>query len=82
MITSNPRFYLYCDRYEPVGDEKDHTINLYQSYYTCAQELSDEFLQDYNDYFIYGDIENGERMEFGDLYVDEEKQQFYFMGKW
>lgn len=78
IIDSNPRFYLYCDRYEPVGDEKDHTINLYQSYYTCAQELSDEFLQDYNDYFIYGDIENGERMEFGDLYVDEEKQQFYF----
>ena len=61
-----------------MGDEKDHTINLYQSYYTCAQELSDEFLQDYNDYFLYGDIENGERMEFGDLYVDEEKQQFYF----
>lgn len=78
IIDSNPRFYLYCDRYEPVGDEKDHTINLYQSYYTCAQELSDEFLQDYNDYFIYGDIENGERMEFGDLYVDEEKRQFYF----
>lgn len=78
IIDSNPRFYLYCDRYEPVGDEKDHTINLDQSYYTCAQELSDEFLQDYNDYFIYGDIENGERMEFGDLYVDEEKQQFYF----
>ena len=78
LTDSNPRFYLYCDRYEPVGDEKNHTINLYQSYYTCAQELSDEFLQDYNDYFIYGDIENGERMEFGDLYVDEEKRQFYF----
>ncbi len=78
LIDSNPRFYLYCDQYEPVGDEKDHTINLYQSYYTCAQELSDEFLQDYNDYFIYGNIENGERMEFGDLYVDEEKRQFYF----
>ena len=78
IIDSNPRFYLYCDRYEPVGDEKDHTINLYQSYYTCAQELSDEFLRDYNDYFIYGNIENGERMEFGDLYVDEEKRQFYF----
>ncbi len=76
LTDSNPRFYLYCDRYEPVGDEKNHTINLYQSYYTCAQELSDEFLQDYNDYFIYGDIENGERMEFGD--VDEEKRQFYF----
>lgn len=78
LTDSSPRFYLYCDRYEPVGDEKNHTINLYQSYYTCAQELSDEFLQDYNDYFIYGDIENGERMEFGDLYVDEEKRQFYF----
>lgn len=78
LIDSNPRFYLYCDQYEPVGDEKDHTINVYQSYYTCAQELSDEFLQDYNDYFIYGNIENGERMEFGDLYVDEEKRQFYF----
>lgn len=78
LIDSNPRFYLYCDQYEPVGDEKDHTINVYQSYYTCAQELSDEFLQDYNDYFIYGNIENGEKMEFGDLYVDEEKQQFYF----
>ena len=78
LTDSNPRFYLYCDRYEPVGDEKDHTINLYQSYYTCAQELSDEFLRDYNDYFIYGNIENGERMEFGDLYVDEEKRQFYF----
>ncbi len=78
LTDSNPRFYLYCDRYEPVGDEKNHTINLYQSYYTCAQELSDEFLQDYNVYFIYGNIENGERMEFGDLYVDEEKRQFYF----
>ena len=78
IIDSNPRFYLYCDQYEPIGDEKDHTINLYQSYYTCAQELSDEFLQDYNDYFIYGNIENGERMEFRDFYVDEEKQQFYF----
>ena len=72
LTDSNPRFYLYCDRYEPVGDEKDHTINLYQSYYTCAQELSDEFLQDYNDYFLYGNI------EFGDFYVDEEKRQFYF----
>lgn len=78
LTDSSPRFYLYCDRYEPVGDEKDHTINLYQSYYTCAQELSDEFLQDYNDYFLYGNIENGERMEFGDFYVDEEKRQFYF----
>lgn len=78
LTDSSPRFYLYCDRYEQVGDENDHTVNLYQSYYTCAQELSDEFLQNYNDYYIYGDIEHGERMEFGDFYVDEDKQQFYF----
>ena len=78
IIDSSPRYYLFCDRYEQVGEEEKQKTNLYESYYTCAQELPYEFIRDYNEYYIYSNYEIGKMMEFGDFYVDEGSRQFYF----
>ena len=78
IVDSSPRYYLFCDRYEQVGEEGKQKTNLCESYYTCAQELPDEFIRDYNEYYMYSNYEIGKIMEFGDFYVDEGSRLFYF----
>ena len=79
IIDSSPKYYLVGDRYEQIGEKEEQvTLILNDSYYVCAQELPDEFLQDYMTYSVYSDYENGDRMEFGNFYLDNDSRQFYF----